>query len=355
MINEAQEHNYPPPPSCDAQGPLPYPQQADYQRPSVQQQSYAAVARQGMQVKRQAQVAVDSWNTVPSNNALRMSQMQNRSDHAGSQARLGQRMPHAGHQTYAQAVRSPPARPPVEQYIARIEGQQYVQPQHLHNPTQYYTPSHLQWHHQVEQLQNQAWPATPTLTIQTVPNDITSNFNYRSGITETIESVGDWAGQPRAFHDRVNPRVDTHGLQLRAPSAHRYPASVTSASSSRVSTRRNKEQMISGDYNYRCDECQAGFHTNAELGQHMRKHVPYKDRPYPCDFCERRFGFRKDLRRHEPIHDPNAEMFPCPFSECKYSKPGFKREDHLGRHLRSQHRVDSVMQSSGSQSSFVAT
>lgn len=187
---------------------------------------------------------------------------------------------------------------------------------------------------------------------QLLPNDITSNPNFHLGVTERAETLQGWSSQPRTLRDRLLPRLNTNSLSPYASSTHRSPASITSPSSSRMSNRRTKQQILSGIHKYRCRTCHAGFDTKPDLKHHMRSHVPEGERRYECDACHKRFNYPKDLNRHALIHLPKT-LF-CPVSSCKASTKGFRRQDHLDRHVQSQHPVDSAMQSSRPASSFGA-
>lgn len=175
-----------------------------------------------------------------------------------------------------------------------------------------------------------------------LPRDVTSNPSYHSGMTDNVPTVQGWILQARTVRDRLAP-LDTDLLSPPTPSTQLSPASVTSPSSSRLSTRRNKQQMRAGHHPYRCKHCDAGFNNHADLTHHMRNHTPDEKRQHRCADCGRRFVFGKDLRRHELTHAPRTIF--CQFKWCKHSTKGFRRPDHYERHLRSQH-ADSVLQAS---------
>ncbi|KAI5365866.1 Putative Zinc finger C2H2-type [Septoria linicola] len=146
-------------------------------------------------------------------------------------------------------------------------------------------------------------------------------------------------------------RLETGRLAPPAMSdLHLSPSSASSAGSSTGrSTRRSKEEMVLGEIS--CRQCDAAFGTQGDLTHHLRSHAPYQSRSHVCPHCEKRFQYRKDLARHVPRHDPNRQRFRCHFSGCKFNSKGFGRQDHLDRHLASQHRMDSPVYVSRTSSS----
>lgn len=178
-----------------------------------------------------------------------------------------------------------------------------------------------------------------------LPNTITSNPNFHSGVSENAAVL---SAQARAPRGRRPPRSDLSGLALssRAPSEASSTRSPLSATS--LNARRTKEQMRYGHSEHRCSTCQAGFNTKSEVNHHMRSHEPYEHRAHVCDVCPKRFAYPKDLRRHMVTHAPK-QLF-CPHSGCKFANTGFRRQDHLERHVRSQHgfaALESLLNHSG--------
>ena len=190
-----------------------------------------------------------------------------------------------------------------------------------------------------------------------LPTDITSNPNFHLGMTEPADTLSEWISQPRTARDRLRPTLDTTRLTPHphspSPSTARSPASITSPSSSRLSSvRRSKHQILHSPHSrHRCSTCSAGFDTRTDLTHHMRIHTPEGARPFGCRTCGKRFLYNKDLRRHELVHA--AKRLFCPHVGCKFSARGFSRQDHLDRHLRGQHAVDSAVQGSWAGSSVM--
>lgn len=174
--------------------------------------------------------------------------------------------------------------------------------------------------------------------------DLSGNPNYRPGITDTFMNVNDWVDQPKAPGDRNRPRLDSHLSAQSYASTGSTSFTTTSQSPStisRTSTRRTRDQMMTGDHRHTCTRCSKGFDTATELNHHIRYHQEHEDKRFACRSCSARFIFFKDLERHERVHNPHAERFYCPHPTCKYAQRGFGREDHRNRHLSTQHRQHS--------------
>lgn len=199
-----------------------------------------------------------------------------------------------------------------------------------------------------------AQAANPAANQQINDFGLSSNPNYRPDFTETFNSVGNWLQVPRAAEDRIRPQLEIPWTAQAANDSRNRSLTTSSQSPSTISrtSRRTRDQMRTGDHEHRCGRCDAGFDTAAELNHHIRYHQEHDARPYPCRSCSARFIFKKDRRRHELVHDDNAPKYYCPHPTCKYHQQGFGRHDHLARHLSTQHRVDSVMQSSGPSSQY---
>ncbi|KAF7198601.1 Zinc finger protein [Pseudocercospora fuligena] len=192
--------------------------------------------------------------------------------------------------------------------------------------------------------------ATPSMLSTSDPMHISSeivhNPNYQPGINQgpSTGTMLGWIGRAPTIGQRTSMptlKVDTNHLAPPNLSPlHRSPSSASSAGSSSKSPRRARAEMLFGDMH--CHYCNAAFTTQGDLTHHLRSHQPYLSRNHVCQMCNKRFQYRKDLMRHLPRHDPNRPKFYCPFNGCKYNTKGFGRQDHLDRHVNTQHnRVDS--------------
>lgn len=237
--------------------------------------------------------------------------------------------PLARSKTYAEALRSPPLDLDLESWLDSLETPDPLPGapgSSIAGALHHQQPSHL------------------------LGDAITQNANFHAGVTDAHQSVEGWVSQPRTARDRIVPRLDTSRLYPYTPSAYRSPGSVTSPSSSRISNRRSKQQLLSGNHKHRCDVCRAGFDTKSDLTHHLRNHTPYELRPHPCTTCGKRFPYAKDLKRHLVVHAKNVIF--CPHASCKHASKGFSRQDHYERHMTSQHAVDSARPSSQPPSSL---
>lgn len=180
-----------------------------------------------------------------------------------------------------------------------------------------------------------------------LPTEVTNNPNYQPGMIPSAPgNMLGWINRAPAIGERTLPsRLDTNMLAPpEAHSANRSPTSAsTTGSSARAGSRRQKWEMT-GDFV--CHWCNAGFTTQGNLTHHLRSHQPYLSRQHVCQQCSKRFQYRKDLMRHLPKHDPNRKKYYCIFQGCKYHNRGFGRQDHLDRHIQTQHRIDTPQQSS---------
>ncbi|KXS93570.1 hypothetical protein AC578_3896 [Pseudocercospora eumusae] len=192
--------------------------------------------------------------------------------------------------------------------------------------------------------------ATPGMLSMSDPMHISSeiihNPNYQPGIDQapSAGAMLGWIGRAPTIGQRTSMptlKVDTNHLAPPNLSPlRRSPSSASSAGSSSRSPRRARAEMLFGDMH--CHYCNAAFTTQGDLTHHLRSHQPYLSRNHVCQMCKKRFQYRKDLMRHLPRHDPNRPKFYCPFHGCKYNIKGFGRQDHLDRHVNTQHnRVDS--------------
>lgn len=184
---------------------------------------------------------------------------------------------------------------------------------------------------------------------QVLTGELTSNFNYQPNIGRNVENMLGWARRAPTLGDRSMPHLKVDTDHLAPPTlspSHRSPSSASSAGSSVKSSRRSGDLMFFGDLS--CGHCDASFNTQGDLTHHLRSHQPYQSRRHVCEHCQKRFQYRKDLARHLPRHDPNRPKFYCKFVGCKYHKKGFGRQDHLDRHIQSQHKMDSPLVSRSS-------
>lgn len=343
---------YPPPPSRSTTMLSPYAQQNTNTMHGSLQPSYAAVVRRGIQESIPVPLTASPPTSTLSNiQQQRHSQTASNPDYALRQLNCHQYMSRTRPRTYAQALRSSPTAQLISsdnQNPAACVGVQggYFSEQNVTSADQW--RPNTTWHDLSSQESAQTVAAEQSSIPGTHPqftgNEMPNNFNWQPGIAEPFTSVHDWAGQSRATGDRTRPRLNTRLSIQRPEPTSQSPLSTSSPSSSRISSRRNKEQLVFGKH--RCGSCVAAFDTIADLNHHLRSHTPYEQRPYRCDTCANRFMYGKDLRRHRLVHNPNALRYLCHFTNCKHATIGFKRDDHLERHLRTQHAVDSVQQSS---------
>lgn len=83
------------------------------------------------------------------------------------------------------------------------------------------------------------------------------------------------------------------------------------------------------------------YRKKSDLSKHERYHG-YK--PFKCSHCEHRELFKHHLERHFQEKHSEKRPFKCLVPECDQHKEdvgfGFKRKDHLKRHLRTAHGLD---------------
>lgn len=188
--------------------------------------------------------------------------------------------------------------------------------------------------------------ASPTPIPRSEPHllstDVIDNFNYHHGMGSEVGSMLGWIGRATTTGDRALPRLDTNHLAPpEVTSANHSPSSASTAGSSRPGSSRRLKWQMSESGDFVCGWCNAGFNTQGDLTHHLRSHQPYASRQHVCSHCEKRFQYRKDLTRHLPKHDPNRKKFYCHYTGCKFHHTkGFGRQDHLDRHLQTQHRAD---------------
>ncbi|EME38468.1 hypothetical protein DOTSEDRAFT_75855 [Dothistroma septosporum NZE10] len=189
-------------------------------------------------------------------------------------------------------------------------------------------------------------PYLATPSPRMLPQEITSNPKYHLGMANgAVGNMQGWARRASAIGIPTGLSINTtHLAPPEDRGANPSPTSAsTTGSSTRPGSRRSREEMVG---NFVCGYCKAGFLSQGELTHHLRSHTPYMSRQHVCLVCEKRFQYKKDLGRHAPKHDPNRKKYYCSFQGCKYFTKGFGRQDHLDRHLATQHRVDTPQQAS---------
>ncbi|KUJ07006.1 uncharacterized protein LY89DRAFT_375069 [Mollisia scopiformis] len=91
---------------------------------------------------------------------------------------------------------------------------------------------------------------------------------------------------------------------------------------------------------FKCRFCADTFEKRHLLNRHENKHT--KPVPCPVSGCPHRTAKRRDMQRHVVVHHSHeapvaVPKFLCPVGGCKYAEAGFKRKDHLVRHLERKH------------------
>ncbi|KAF2207681.1 hypothetical protein CERZMDRAFT_102168 [Cercospora zeae-maydis SCOH1-5] len=225
-------------------------------------------------------------------------------------------------------------------------------PQHLALPQQYHELEQLfpelnEPMHRPPQQQTplvSQYETAPTMPATSVPQVLSNeNLDHHNLHVESqpCGQMQGWLGRANAAGGQNMLRLDTNRLVPPPVSdAHLSPTSASSAASSAGrSPRRSREAMVLGEIS--CSQCDAAFSTQGDLTHHLRSHAPYQSRNHVCPTCKKRFQYKKDLARHLPRHDPNRQRFYCRHTGCKYHTKGFGRQDHLDRHLATQHRSES--------------
>lgn len=89
-----------------------------------------------------------------------------------------------------------------------------------------------------------------------------------------------------------------------------------------------------------CNVCAKPCLDSQDLKRHLKQH----DKPVMCTgspTCTHRTAENRDMARHLSVHHPGKISLPrylCPETGCMYAIKGFKRRDHLSRHIRRQHK-----------------
>ncbi|TGO38135.1 hypothetical protein BHYA_0081g00310 [Botrytis hyacinthi] len=91
--------------------------------------------------------------------------------------------------------------------------------------------------------------------------------------------------------------------------------------------------------NLACHQCEDLFKDTATLDRHAHYngHSAYICR-YPD--CESTAGRFSDLIRHQACHKKDVPRHPCPHCSVYRGNNGFKRKDHLRRHIRNYHKIE---------------
>jgi hypothetical protein len=98
---------------------------------------------------------------------------------------------------------------------------------------------------------------------------------------------------------------------------------------------------------FNCSFCAKTFEKRHLLNRHEKQHTKPIQCPIPG--CNHSTAKRRDMQRHIIVHHPNDNSAPvelstvpqflCPVVGCKHAEAGsgFKRKDHLVRHLKRIH------------------
>jgi len=92
---------------------------------------------------------------------------------------------------------------------------------------------------------------------------------------------------------------------------------------------------------YKCRFCAETRDKRHLLNRHEKQHIKPVRCPVPG--CNHGTAKRRDMQRHIIVHhrdsDPSVVVpqFMCPVAGCKHAVAGFKRKDHLVRHMERKH------------------
>lgn len=94
------------------------------------------------------------------------------------------------------------------------------------------------------------------------------------------------------------------------------------------------------DSDLTCSFCAKTFEKRHMLTRHRNQHI--KPIPCPISGCSHRTAKKRDMQRHVIVHHATeapvaVPKFICPVVTCKHSETGFKRRDHLVRHVKKLH------------------
>ncbi|XP_050529450.1 zinc finger protein PLAG1-like [Daktulosphaira vitifoliae] len=94
-----------------------------------------------------------------------------------------------------------------------------------------------------------------------------------------------------------------------------------------------------------CKICNKVFESKDELLYHLKIHSGSRviktpaDKKYRCNFCDRCFYTGKDVRRHLVVHTGLRDFL------CQYCPQRFGRKDHLTRHIKKSHNINTLKKS----------
>lgn len=58
----------------------------------------------------------------------------------------------------------------------------------------------------------------------------------------------------------------------------------------------------------RCDICEKTFAGKKSIASHMKKHVPFDQRPYKCEICSIRYALKSHLNSHVKLHNTSHNV-----------------------------------------------
>ncbi|XP_050438287.1 zinc finger protein PLAG1-like [Adelges cooleyi] len=94
-----------------------------------------------------------------------------------------------------------------------------------------------------------------------------------------------------------------------------------------------------------CKICSKVFESKDELLYHLKIHSGSRviktpaDKKYRCNFCDRCFYTGKDVRRHLVVHTGLRDFL------CQFCPQRFGRKDHLTRHIKKSHNINTSKKS----------
>jgi hypothetical protein len=143
-----------------------------------------------------------------------------------------------------------------------------------------------------------------------------------------------WINEHKVVGDRGRPDVDLVSPLMAGQETDKSLRSLTITSSRKSGRRRNKRELQSGNHEYRCLKCNAGFDSSGELKNHAETHKLKEERKHGCSArsCGKRFRYHKDLTRHEKTHEDIRTEYPCCLCQTTCN-----RVDNLNRHMRKKH------------------
>lgn len=89
---------------------------------------------------------------------------------------------------------------------------------------------------------------------------------------------------------------------------------------------------------HQCIQCGEIFPSKTALNIHGTQS---KDQAFACS-CGVRFSRSDVLDRHLRTQNSEDGLYPCPYCSRHEGRGAFKRQDHLGQHLRVYHKHDKV-------------